>query len=151
MTLIMPEQNNRRRNSGGALQLRAAVRGRNWRTAGRVFVQLVAQGSDRNAQNICRMGAVAETVLERFQDQVALDFGHGAANEIAGDLFGRHDRMGGEIGASRLIEPRTVRGKNPVNADFDAGREQNSTVQGIFQFAHVAWPTVYVKRPSRLG
>ena len=31
------------------------------------------------------MGAVAEAVLERFQDQVALDFGDRAADQIAGD------------------------------------------------------------------
>src|SRR5262245_10084000 len=38
------------------------------------------------------MRSVAEAVLERFQDQVALDFGHGAADEVTRDLFGCHYR-----------------------------------------------------------
>ena len=48
------------------------------------------------------MGAVAEAVLERLQDQVALDLGHGAADEIAGDLFS------GERGAIRSMRTPDV-------------------------------------------
>jgi hypothetical protein len=62
-------------------------------------------------------------VLERFQDQVALDLGDGAANQVPGNLFGCHGRMSGKISASRLVKPCTVPRKNPVNANFDAGRE----------------------------
>src|SRR4051812_42869222 len=35
-----------------------------------IFVQLVAQRPDRNAENVGGMGAVAEAVLQRLQDQV---------------------------------------------------------------------------------
>ncbi len=54
------------------------------------------------------MRAVAEAVLERLQDQIALDLGHGAADQIAGDLLGGHRRMSCDVGAAHLIEPRAV-------------------------------------------
>ena len=39
------------------------------------------------------MGAVAEAMLERFQDEIALDLGHGAADQVAGDLLGGHGSL----------------------------------------------------------
>src|SRR4051812_6246827 len=63
----------------------AAVRRRDRHAGGRIFVELVAQRADRDAEDVRRVGAVAEAVLERLQDQVALDVGDGAADERAGD------------------------------------------------------------------
>ena len=34
------------------------------------------------------MGAVAQAMLERLEDQVALDLGDGAADQVLGDLLG---------------------------------------------------------------
>src|ERR1035437_8028590 len=51
----------------------AAARRRDRRALSRIFVELVAQRADRDAEDIGRMGAVAEAVLERLQDQVTLD------------------------------------------------------------------------------
>ena len=98
---------------------------RNWRTVGSIFIELVAQRTDRDAENVCGMGTVAKAVLERLKDQVALDFGHCAANQIAGDLFGGHSRMGGNVGAVRLAEPRAIWRQNVVDTNFRAGRESH--------------------------
>jgi hypothetical protein len=51
----------------------AAAGRRNGRAVMGVFVELVAQRADRDAEDIGGMGAVAEAVLERLQDEVALD------------------------------------------------------------------------------
>src|SRR5215510_7625240 len=66
---------------------RPARRG-NCQSVGSVFVELVAQRADRDAEDVGRMGAVAEAVLERLEDEVALDIGDGAADESTGDLLG---------------------------------------------------------------
>src|ERR1700693_5058180 len=57
----------------------AAVRRRNRHAGRRIFIELVAQRADRDAEDVRRMSAVAEAVLERLEDQVALDLRHGAA------------------------------------------------------------------------
>src|SRR5262249_25479575 len=137
-------------NSGSAFELRTSVRRRNWRTAGRVFVELVAQRADRNSENISGVRAIPQTVLERLEDEVSLDFGHHAADQITGDLLGCHGGMGGEVGAASLVKPRAVGRKYPVNANFEPGRKQDGPMQGVFQFAHVARPAVRIKRASGL-
>ena len=48
-----------------------------------VFVQLVAQGADRDAQDPRRMGPVAEAEGEGVEDQVTLHIGDGPADENA--------------------------------------------------------------------
>ena len=63
-----------------------------------VFAQLVAQGADRDAEDGRRMGAVAERVAQRVDDQVALDLGHGAADQAAGRA-GRRPRCGAAAAA----------------------------------------------------
>ena len=95
------------------------------------------------------MGAVAEAVLERLQDQVALDLRHGAADQIAGDLLGGHGRMRRGAGAARLVEAHAVGREDTVNADLRAGREQHGAMQRVLQLAHIARPTVGVKRAAR--
>ena len=47
------------------------------------------------------MGAVAKAVLERRQDQGALDLGHGATDQIARDLLCGHLARGGELASER--------------------------------------------------
>src|SRR5215813_11831599 len=68
----------------------AAVRRGNRDAGGGIFVELVAQRADRDAEDVGRVGAVAETVLERLQDQLALNVGDGAADQRAGDGLRRH-------------------------------------------------------------
>src|SRR5882757_6565266 len=45
-----------------------------------VLLQLVAQRADRDAEDGRGVGAVAEAVLQRVDDEVALDLGDGAAD-----------------------------------------------------------------------
>src|SRR6202023_3705050 len=66
----------------------AAVRRRDGDAGRRIFVELVAQGADRDAEDVGGMRAVAEAVLERLEDEVALDVGDRAADERARDRFG---------------------------------------------------------------
>ena len=49
-----------------------------------VLLQLVAQRADRDAEDVGGVGAVAEAVLQRVEDQVALDIGDGAADRPRG-------------------------------------------------------------------
>jgi hypothetical protein len=84
------------------------MRGWNWRPVGCVFVEFIPQRADRNAENIGCVRTVAEAVLERFQDQIALDFRHGAPDEVAGNLLSGDCRMSCEVCAPRLIESCTV-------------------------------------------
>jgi hypothetical protein len=72
--------------------------------------------------------AVAETISQRFQDQVTLDFRHGAADEIARDLLGGHSRLCRNISSTRLVEPCAIRRKDAVNAYFGPGRQQHCTM-----------------------
>src|SRR5690606_36846209 len=46
-----------------------------------VFVQLVAQGSDRDAQDGGRMGAVAQAVVQGVEDQGLFHLSHGLTDE----------------------------------------------------------------------
>ena len=46
-------------------------------------LQLVAQGADRDAEDVGGVGAVAEAMVQRLDDQVALHLGHRAADQAA--------------------------------------------------------------------
>ena len=94
------------------------------------------------------MRAVAEAVLERLQDQVALDLGDGAADEVAGDLLGRHGCVRRGAGAARLVEPAAVGRQDAVNADLGAAGEQHRAVQRVLQLAHIARPAVGGERAA---
>src|SRR5262245_6052414 len=80
----------RRRNMRGLYRhARLAAAGRRHRHAvAGIFVELVAQRADRNAENVRGVGAVAQAMLERLEDQVALDVGDGAADQRARHGFG---------------------------------------------------------------
>ena len=129
----------------------AGAGGRDRQSAVGIFVQLVAQRADRDAEDVGGMGAVAEAMLQRFQDQIALDVGDGAPDQRAGDLFGgeggvRHRRHGlGEV------ETVAVRRQDGVDADLVALRHQHRAVHGVFQFADVALPAVGGQHPPRFG
>src|SRR5215475_11671461 len=58
-----------------------------------IFVELVAQRADRDAEDVGGMGSIAEAMLQRLQDQVALDVGHRAAHQRARHLLGGERRM----------------------------------------------------------
>ena len=85
------------------------------------------------------MGAVAQAMIERVEDQVLLDLGHGHSD---------HDPLGGIGGIGRLAhgriagagEDRPIGHADGIGADFPAGREQHGAVHGIFQFTHIARP-----------
>ena len=56
------------------------------------------------------MRAVAKAMLERLQNQIALDFGHGAANQIARDLLGAELRTAASLGVPVAILTELVSG-----------------------------------------
>src|SRR3954454_17128025 len=93
----------------------AAAGRRDRRAVSRVFVELVAQRPDRDAEDIGGMGAVAEAVLERLQNQVALDVGDSAAGQMAGALFGRQRGMGRGAGVFSALEPNAIGAKNSID------------------------------------
>src|SRR4029077_10056503 len=99
----------RHRNLGGTPELRTAMWWRNRRAIGSVFVELVAQGADRDTENIRGMRPITETMLERLKNEIPLDFGNRTANQIAGDLVGSHGSLGRNIRPACLIEPPAVR------------------------------------------
>jgi hypothetical protein len=47
----------------------------------RVIVEFVAQGTKRNAEYGRGAGAIAETMPQRFEDQIAFDLGNSAADQ----------------------------------------------------------------------
>ena len=118
-----------------------------------IFAQLVAQGADRDAQNVGGMGAVAQAMVQRVQDQIALDIRNRAADQAA--------RHGGGIGHCALHR-RILRchGGGHAGADmaaigqadgfrgyFRTLRQQHGAVNGVFQFAHIAAPGVAQQQP----
>jgi hypothetical protein len=48
-----------------------------------IFLQLVAKGPDRDAQDRCSMGPVSETVVQGVDDQMLFDLGDGQADKAA--------------------------------------------------------------------
>src|SRR5271155_5400824 len=48
-----------------------------------IFAQLVAQRADRNAEDVGGVRAVAQTMIERIQNEIALDIGDRTSNEAA--------------------------------------------------------------------
>ena len=88
------------------------------------------------------MGAVAEAVRQRRQDQVALDLGQrsrptGAA--LAGAAAGRHAGAGG---AGEV---------DGVRADLAAAGEQHRAVDDVLELADIAGPGVGEQQPAGLG
>src|SRR3984893_4907739 len=129
----------------------AAARRRDRHAVGGIFVELVAQGADRDAQDVGRVGAVAEAVLERFEDQVALDVGDGAPHERARHLLGRVGRVrdrGRDV--ARIVEASAVRRQDRFGPDLRPAREQHGAMDGVFEFAHVAGPAVDHQLAPRL-
>src|SRR5262245_4208330 len=59
----------------------AAARRRHRHSVGRIFVELVAQRADRDAEDVGGVRAVAETVLERLQNEITLDVSDGATDQ----------------------------------------------------------------------
>src|SRR5687767_14113285 len=49
----------------------------------RIIPQLVAQGADGDAENIGRVGAVAQAMIERVEDEVALYIRDRTADQVA--------------------------------------------------------------------
>src|SRR5579871_5759739 len=128
----------------------AAAGGRDRDAVIGVFVELVAQGADRNAENIGGVGAVPEAMLEGLQDEVALHVRNGAADERARHGFGRHGGMGDGGEALGLIKPGSVGGENSLGADLGSAREQHCAVDGVLELAHIAGPAIEHERATRL-
>ena len=86
------------------------------------------------------MGAVAEAVLQRFQDQVALHVRNGAADQRAGDSFGRERRVRDGRRGALLFEPCAIRRDeewaagmtNPADARFLRWRSKKGKDQMVW-------------------
>src|SRR6185436_7107910 len=74
-------------------ELAATIWRRHWHAVGGIFVEFVAQGADRNAEDIGGVGAVAQAVFERFQDEIALDVSDSAAHKRPRHLLGGESGM----------------------------------------------------------
>jgi hypothetical protein len=72
-----------RRTLSGELPLGRAMRRGDGDSSRGIFVELIAQRADGNAKDVCSMGAIAEALFERLQDQVPFDVGDGATDERA--------------------------------------------------------------------
>src|SRR6202795_4763910 len=70
------------RRRGQAVEI-AGAGGRDRQSAVGVFVQLVAQRADRDAEDIGGMGAIAEAMLQRLQDQIAFYVGDCTSDQSA--------------------------------------------------------------------
>ena len=71
------------------------------------------------------MGAIAEAMLQRFQNQVPLDVGHGAADQRARHLFGGEGRVRDRRNGLRTIEAIAIGRQDRVDADLVALRHQH--------------------------
>uniref|UniRef100_A0A0N5A5Z1 PE-PGRS family protein n=1 Tax=Parastrongyloides trichosuri TaxID=131310 RepID=A0A0N5A5Z1_PARTI len=111
-----------------------------------------AAGADGDAQDRRRMGAVAQAVAERVQNQRLFHLGHGLADKATGHGVGGLSRLtghagvigrGGGGGGSLPAQQRaSVRQADGVDVDLGPGRQQHRAVHGVFQLAHVAGPAV---------
>ncbi len=117
----------------------------------RIFVELVAQRPDRDAEDVGGVGAVAEAVLERLDDEVALDIGDGASDQRPCHGLGRERRMRHGRRVLGVAQAQAVGREDAVGADLVAGREQHRTVDGVLELAHVARPAVEHQGAARLG
>src|SRR3954453_8925077 len=114
--------------------------GRDRQSAVGVFVQLVAQSADRNAQDVGGVGPIAQAMLQGLQNEIALHVGHGASDQSAGYLFGGEGGVRHGWYGFGCVEPLAIRRQNGVDADLVTLRHQNRTVDGVFEFADVALP-----------
>ena len=96
----------------------------------RVVAQLVAQRTDRDAEDGRRMRAVAQRMAKRLDDQVALHLLHPPADQ-------RRDAAD-----CRRLRGRT--GRRPqfdrLDADLRPVGQQHRAMDGVLQFAHIAAP-----------
>ena len=116
-----------------------------------IFVQLVAQRADRDAEDVGSVGPIAEAMLERLQDQVAFDIGDGAADQGARHLLGGKGGVGHGWRGLGEVEPVAVRRQDGFGSDLVALRHQHRTVDGVFQLADVALPAVRGQHPACVG
>lgn len=87
-----------------------------------ILLELVAQRAERDPENLRRMGAVAEAMIERVENEIALDVGDGAPDECARHRFGLFRRAGCRIARQRA-EAFAVRRANGVGPDLDIRRK----------------------------
>ena len=99
------------------------------------------------------MRAIAQTMLQGVQDQVALDVGHGIADQGAHLVAGRGLGLSGGRGGvrpRRLLDAGRAQGspcqEQRVLGDHAVLGEQHGAVHGVFQLAHVAAPEVVLQQ-----
>ena len=102
---VRPEIRRRdiRANAGGGTETPCA----------RVIAQLVAQRADGNPQDRRRVGAIAQSMTERFDDQVAFDVVHAAADQ-RGDPGGLTGADGGRPRRRRAGSVPRPRPRSPA-------------------------------------
>src|SRR5260370_12258407 len=100
-----------------------------------VFVELVAEGADANAEKFCRVGAITLAAFQGGEDVAFLDFAEAA--EFADAAFGGaggHHPLGGEPPLRRLGDALTAQNHRPLNH--------------ISQFPSIAPPTTNLQPPN---
>src|SRR5580698_6099525 len=89
-----------------------------------VFAELVPQGADRNTEDVRRMRAVAEAMIERVENEIALDIGDRASDEPARGGSSRLDRRldrARKIGRTGRADDRAVGETDRFRHDLRAG------------------------------
>src|SRR5260370_18999962 len=108
----MPERSHRR---GGAVVV-AGAGGCDRQSAVGIFVQLVAERAERDAEDIGGVGPIAEAMLERFKDEIALYVGYRTSDQGAGHLFGGEGRVRYRRHGLGRVETVAVRRQDGVDA-----------------------------------
>ena len=96
------------------------------------------------------MRAVAEAVLERLEDEIALDVRDRAADQRARHLLGGERRMHHRGRRLRSVEPVALGRQDRIGSDLVAFRHQHGAVDGVFQLAHVARPAIDGEHRARV-
>src|SRR6516162_7029837 len=86
----------------------AGARRRNRYAAIGIFIQLVAQRADGDAEDVGGVRPVAEAMLQGLEDQVALHVGARASDQRPRHLFGGEGRMRDRRLRLRDVEPVAV-------------------------------------------
>src|SRR5262245_47870540 len=96
----------------------------------RVFPELVSESADGDAEDIRRMRAVPETMIERIENKIALDVRNRPSHQRArrnGRGFGDRNRI--VVRAQRYrLKPRAIRQPDRFGSDLGSLCQQDSAM-----------------------
>src|SRR6185503_11645196 len=115
----------------------------------RVLPQLVPQRAYGNAENVRGVSPVAKAMVERIENEIALDIGNRAPNERAsgdgGGFGGDRNGISGTVRAG--LEASPVGQPDRVRRDLGALGKQDGTMDRVLELANVAAPGMRQQQP----